>query len=321
MDSRQLADSSRTVYRSLWAGFVTYLRSHQVDFARVDSPLIKLYLEGSSMKLEQRERIHRLIERAFYDIAGNRVGAQNPAATAAVEKRHGWRRAERNDDTDFLDETEHRAAIAWIESAQAPQVERPKGRPEVSSTRAPAAWRFSRNQAACAVLLGGGVKPVELSHLSVNDVQFPFAASEGMPTPSNDIHLHVQATTAEERRLRMPAYAAGTLLQWVALLKSTAPGAAAAGDTFPLFPRAAGGGLLSVRSIERLVDAFFAGFERGPGAEGTTITPQLLRNSFAADLFERGMPREDVQALMGYRQELSATRLHAAWRSATGRSE
>ncbi|WP_025139679.1 site-specific integrase [Achromobacter sp. DH1f] len=318
MDSHKLATSSRTVYRSLWGGFVSYLRSHQVEFAQVDSDLIRLYLEGSEMRLEQRERIHRLIERAFNDIARTRVGAQNPAANAAVQRRNGWRLAERNDDTDFLSDSDHGAVVDWIESVQAPQVRRAKARPELSSKRAPAAWRFSRNRAACAVLLGSGVKPVELSHLSVNDVQCTLPGTEGQAMAPNAIEIHVQATTAEERRIRVPPWAGGALVHWLTELKSTAPAAANAGDTFPLFPRAAGGGVLSIRSIERLVETFFEGFQRSAGGDGSPITPQLLRNSFAAHLFSRGLGRDDVQTLMGYRQDLSATRLHAAWRVATG---
>jgi len=76
-----------------------------------------------------------------------------------------------------------------------------------------------------------------------------------------------------------------------------------------------------VRSVEYLVEGFFEGFVRLADAGDGRITPQLLRNSFAADLFARGLPREDVQERMGYFLDDSAARLHAAWRMATGRSE
>lgn len=360
MDSRKLADSSRVVYRSQWAGFVQYLDSHGVGFDRVDSSLIRTYLEGTEIKLEQRERIHRLIERAFNAIANNRLAATNPAASAAVARRQSWRLAERNDDTDFLDESDHKSAITWIESVQAPQVRRPKATTEVSSGRAPRAWVFSRNRAACAVLLSAGLKPSELRELAVNEVYCESPAGGSCGAASNDIQgrlpevefneglgsleataadhapavneeydrtigvrplvLLVRGTsTTRERRMRLPAYASAALASWIFTLRATAPGAAAEG--FPLFPRGTAGGSLSVRSIEYLVEGFFEDFARQEGAGDGRITPQLLRNSFAADLFARGVARDDVQQRMGYFVDDSVMRLHAAWRMATGRNE
>lgn len=361
MDSRKLADSSRVVYRSQWAGFVQYLDSHGVGFDRVDSSLIRTYLEGTEIKLEQRERTHRLIERAFNAIANNRLAATNPAASAAVARRQSWRLAERNDDTDFLDESDHKNAITWIESIQAPQVRRPKATTEVSNGRAPRAWVFSRNRAACAVLLSAGLKPSELRELAVNEVYCPSQQESGAGSASTDVQgrlpevesnedlsfveapgadpqpavneeyrsnpeafpelmLLVRGTsTTRERRLRLPAYASEALARWMIMLRATAPGAGA--DGFPLFPRGTAGGQISVRSVEYLVEGFFEGFARQGDADGGRITPQLLRNSFAADLFARGLPQEDVQERMGYFLDDSASRLHAAWRIATGRSD
>ncbi|WMD24057.1 site-specific integrase (plasmid) [Achromobacter seleniivolatilans] len=360
MDSRKLADSSRVVYRSQWAGFVQYLDSHGVGFDRVDSSLIRTYLEGTEIKLEQRERIHRLIERAFNAIANNRLAATNPAASAAVARRQSWRLAERNDDTDFLDESDHKSAITWIESVQAPQVRRPKATTEVSSGRAPRAWVFSRNRAACAVLLAGGLKPSELRELAVNEVYCESTRDDPNRAASNDIQgrllevefnegadlleatatEHAQAvneeydrassvrqlgllvrgtSTTRERRLRLPAYASAALASWISALRATAPGAAAEG--FPLFPRGSAGGRLSVRSIEYLVEGFFEGFARQEGAGESRITPQLLRNSFAAGLFARGVQLDDVQERMGYLIDDSARRLQAAWRLATAQPD
>lgn len=361
MDSRRLADSSRAVYRSQWAGFVQYLDSHGVGFDRVDSTLIRTYLEGTGLKLEQRERIHRLIERAFNAITTSQAATTNPAASAAVARRHSWRLAERNDDTDFLDESDHRRVIEWIASVQAPQVKRPSANPAVSRGRAPRAWVFSRNRAACAVLLSGGLKPSELRELAVNEVYCPSQQEQSPGNASNDIQrrlpevelnedpsaveaaaangqppvneeycagpvgvpqliLLVRGTsTTRERRLRLPAYACEALTRWMVTLRTTAPGASV--DGFPLFPRGTAGGQLSVRSVEYLVEGFFEGFARQEGAADDRITPQLLRNSFAADLFARGLPREDVQERMGYFLDDSVSRLHAAWRMATGRGE
>lgn len=360
MDSRKFRDSSRAVYRSQWAGFIQYLESKGVAFDRVDSLLIKTYLEGTGIKLEQRERIHRLIERAFNAIAGNRIAATNPAATAAVARRQSWRLADRNDDTEFMSENDHRDAITWIETAQAPQVKRSKGRPALSSGRAPRAWVFSRNKAACAVLLSAGLKPSELRRLAVNEVYCTVGPAPGVPPGANDIQgrllspadtesfghrgtvgvgreaavnevnrrgpqldnrvpdlsLLVRGTsTSRERRLHLPRYASQALAQWLAMLRATAPGAAAAPD-FPLFPSNTAGGTLTVRSIEYIVEAFFEGFQRQDGEGDMRMTPQLLRNSFAADLFAYGLALDVVQERMGYLINESAARLLAAWRAA-----
>lgn len=304
MDNRGLATSSRAVYRTLWAGFVRFLDTQQIDLGQVDATRIHAYLEGTDMKLEQRERVHRLIERAFIDITGTRAGAFNPASKAAVLRKQGWRAVTTNDDTDFLDEHAYREAVAWIESAQPPKIDRPQAQPRANSRRAPGAWRHRRDMAICAVLLGGGLKPSELRHLSVNEVH----------CSTNGIRLHIQPSNNEEREVELQAFATPILRAWLATLATTVPGAAAADSLVPVFLSAPAGGALTVRAVENTVARIFGDF---PYADGP-VTPQLLRNSFAAALFARDVPLETVQELMGYRQELSVARLHGSWRMATG---
>ncbi|RBL82382.1 site-specific integrase [Streptomyces cavourensis] len=363
MDSHKLKDSSRAVYRSQWAGFIQYLASKGIPFDRVDPPLIKAYLEGTSLKLEQRERIHRLIERAFNAIAESGISSNNPAAAAAVVGRQSWRLAKRNDDTEFLSENDHRNAVNWIETSRPPRVKRPRATLTVSSGRATRAWVFSRNRAICAVLLSAGLKPSELRQLAVNEVYDPTSADSTDTSATNgiqgclltvphnqslasketlgllgagkqlavneintqavssgqrcpDLALHVRATpTSRERRLQLPHYASAALVSWIATLRATSPGAAP-GDGFPLFPRSTAGGTLTVRAIEYLVEGFFDGFRRDDDEGNARVTPQLLRNSFAAALFACGLPLNVVQERMGYLINESAARLLAAWREA-----
>ena len=51
------------------------------------------------------------------------------------------------------------------------------------------------------------------------------------------------------------------------------------------------------------------------GAAAESISPQILRNSFAATLFASGETTLGVQNQLGFAEEISAARVKAAWDS------
>jgi site-specific recombinase XerD len=64
-----------------------------------------------------------------------------------------------------------------------------------------------------------------------------------------------------------------------------------------------------LRSVDALIEA--AGFA---GSRESRASPQTLRNTFAADLFETGVGPEQVGQWLGFAQPVSATRLYRAWK-------
>jgi hypothetical protein len=65
-----------------------------------------------------------------------------------------------------------------------------------------------------------------------------------------------------------------------------------------------------LRSVDALIDA--AGIAE---SRESRASPQTLRNTFAADLFETGVAPELVGEWLGFMQPVSAARLHRAWKT------
>jgi hypothetical protein len=65
-----------------------------------------------------------------------------------------------------------------------------------------------------------------------------------------------------------------------------------------------------LRAVDALVDA--AGIA---ASRQSRASPQTLRNTFAADLFESGVEAEQVGQWLGFVQGVSANRLYRAWQT------
>jgi site-specific recombinase XerD len=65
-----------------------------------------------------------------------------------------------------------------------------------------------------------------------------------------------------------------------------------------------------LRAIDALMEAAGVAQTRSERA-----SPQTLRNTFAADLFERGVDTDQVGQWLGFLQPISAGRLHRAWKT------
>ena len=65
-----------------------------------------------------------------------------------------------------------------------------------------------------------------------------------------------------------------------------------------------------LRAIDALMEAAGVAQTRAERA-----SPQTLRNTYAADLFERGFDIDRVGQWLGFLQPISAGRLHRAWKT------
>lgn len=80
-----------------------------------------------------------------------------------------------------------------------------------------------------------------------------------------------------------------------------------------VFPGSPNGRPMHKATVLRAIDALMeeAGIAQ---SRADRASPQTLRNSFAADLFERGTHADQVGQWLGFLQPISAGRLHRAWR-------
>jgi site-specific recombinase XerD len=110
------------------------------------------------------------------------------------------------------------------------------------------------------------------------------------------------------RRTRLSPFAVAALDAWLAERRASE----LAGTL--VFPASPSGRPMHkatmLRSVDALIDA--AGLAK---SRVLRASPQTLRNTFAADLFETGVAPDLVGQWLGFMQPVSASRLHRAWKT------
>ena len=64
-----------------------------------------------------------------------------------------------------------------------------------------------------------------------------------------------------------------------------------------------------LRAIDAIVES------AGPRRRAPRASPQTLRNTYAAELFEHDVPPERVGKWLGFMRPISSNRLHRAWKN------
>jgi integrase len=274
--------SSADVYRAQWGLFLEWLKAKRVNLKTVDRLAIEQFVTQLDIRKPQRVRYLRLIERVLDHVRQIELASTNPARFIAQDGEAPWRNARENEPTGFLSQGERAAFIAYLFS--------PLG--ELSAGQR---WRERRDRALVGVFLGGGVKTGEAAALSVRNFDW------------NQPWLTVEATnSALTRQTRLTPFAVALLNEWISERKT----AGLPGDL--LFPSTASGRVMHKATMLRSIDAvtLAAGIADSRTARAS---PQTLRNTFAADLFESGTTPERVGQWLGFQQEISAHRLYRAW--------
>lgn len=276
--------SSAEVYRAQWGQFLEWLDLRQKSLVTVDTQTIAEFVAGLDIKKPQRVRYLRLIERVLDHVREIESASTNPARFIAQDGEAAWRNARDNEPTGFLTHAERAALIAHLFSP-------------LATLSAPQRWRERRDRALIAVFLGGGLKTGEAGALSVSCV--------GMGSPWVTIE---SPNPMLIRRTRLAPFAVAILDAWLAERRLSE----LAGNL--VFPASPSGRPMHkatmLRAVDSLVDA--------TGIAATRVSrasPQTLRNTFAADLFETGVEAELVGQWLGFVQAVSANRLHRAWRN------
>jgi site-specific recombinase XerD len=277
--------SSAQTYRAQWGNFLDWLAERRIELDKTNKRTVGRFVATLSIRRPQRQRYLRIIERVFDEMRQSEAAATNPARPVAQRGDAAWRKAPDNEPTGFLLPAERATLIAQLFSPMTPLLS------------ATAQSKESRDRALVAVFLGAGVKVSEAKSLTVSCVN---GSDERILIEAANPHL--------SRRSRLMPFARVVLQRWIEVRRT----AGIAGEL--LFPGAPDGRPMHKATMLRAVDAQIDAAGIGQ-ARKARASPQTLRNSFAAELFESGAPPERIAEWMGFAQLLSANRLQTAWKN------
>ncbi|PVX78999.1 tyrosine-type recombinase/integrase [Paraburkholderia unamae] len=286
--SQELRRSSADVYRVQWGRFLEWLALKRKTIMTVDTGTIAEFVASLDVKKPQRLRYLRLIERVLDHVREIELASTNPARFIAQDGEAAWRNARENDPTGFLNAAERAAIVGRLFS---PLVE-----PSAAKQ-----WRERRDRALVAIFLGGGLKTGDAIALTLDCVAI---GSEWVTIEA--------ANPVFTRTTRLAPFAVDVLGAWLEARRLAGlPGQL-------VFPGSPSGRPMHKATVLRAIDALM---ETAGVAEtrAERASPQTLRNTFAADLFERGVDTDQVGQWLGFLQPISAGRLHRAWKIWTER--
>ncbi|WP_089341390.1 tyrosine-type recombinase/integrase [Burkholderia singularis] len=281
--SQQFRHSSAEVYRAQWGAFLGWLAKRQKTLATVDTETISHFVGELPIKKTQRVRYLRLIERVLDYVRKSELGSTNPARFIAQDGEATWRRARDNEPTSFLTPAERAALLAYLFSPL----------PSIGATL----WKERRDRALVAAFLGAGLKTGEARSITISCVNLGstmLTVPAAQPEFTRDTHLAsfaialFDAWLAERQRCEIP------------------------GDL--VFPASLSGRPMHKATMLRAVDTIIEAADIASSREARA-SPQTLRNTFAAELFENGVEPEKVGQWLGFAQSISANRLHRAWKN------
>jgi integrase/recombinase XerC len=286
--------SSLTIYEIQWRCFVKYIQERGGRITEVTATDVSSFLNSlHSENRDQRERYRQLLERIFASIHdGNPpTGYVNPAAFEHPETETEWTRVAGNLPTSFLTPAERGILIRYLESSMEEMA--PDDR-----------WRELRNRALVATFLGAGLKVAEATGLTVHC----------MAETDQDGWLEIGMRGSQYLRRVLPApFAVRILRHWMiermAGLELARDGGDQSEFLFPSHQR--GGRLHPVTPLRNTALIVCASGLSDSRAERSS--PQTLRNSFMAELFESGHTTREVASALGFETILTAERMKHAW--------
>lgn len=287
--SQDLRRSSADVYRVQWGRFLEWLALKRKTIMTVDTGTIAEFVASLDVKKPQRLRYLRLIERVLDHVREIELASTNPARFIAQDGEAAWRNARENEPTGFLNAAERAAIIGRLFS---PLVEQSAAK----------RWRERRDRALVAIFLGGGLKTGDAIALTLDCVAI---GSEWVTIEA--------ANPVFTRVTRLAPFAVDVLGAWLEARRlANLPGQL-------VFPGSPSGRPMHKATVLRAIDALME--EVGiTQTRSERASPQTLRNTFAAELFERGVETDQVGQWLGFLQPISAGRLHRSWQAWTERN-
>ena len=283
--ARGYRESSATVYRAMWRKWLRWAESRQRALADWSAGDIAAFLDESGLTKLHRYRYARLIERVFHQIeqlprGTSNPGTHNPASSAVQQKLAEGE----NDPTTFLSVAERIAIEVSLEV----------GANGSEAAANASAFKLARDRALVAVCNGAGLKVAQVQSLLLRQVGETLEMITVEPTRGPAY----QAPLLEAAR---PALAA-----WLAVRRH----AEVQGER--VFVADASGRVMHAASVYRRVEAWLAALP-ALTHRSERLSPQTLRNGYAAALFDAGAAPADVGYALGLRDQTSAWRLRAAY--------
>ncbi|MGI4984198.1 MAG: tyrosine-type recombinase/integrase [Janthinobacterium lividum] len=303
--SRNFRGSSADVYRAQFNHFLDWLGERGRTLMSTEPSLIDEFVGTLDVKRQQRARYLRIMERVFDDMFQEAASAGNPARPVARSVDAPWTDTRSNAPTGFLSESERERF--WGELARAVDDDAvdagdtaAAGARHADASRQPMHWRDVRDRALAALMLGCGLKLSEAETL-------PLRCILHSDTRSADARVLVEAADPRySRHVPVPPLALRIVERWLAARALAEVG----GDL--VFPAGRGGKPMHKATVLRAIDELV---ERAGllGVRTARISPQTLRNAYAATLFEAGESDELLAERLGFAQLVSSKRLRAAW--------
>ncbi len=305
---------TQRVYRTLWRRFVQELQLHKKHYAQVSPSDIRDFLSGlDEVRRPQRERYQQVIARAYEELCRQAGRTENPAIGPAINDplRQDWRQAPDNQATRFLSMAQRDDLIRALQN-------RLRVLTLASDMTVAARWREFRDMTIVALMLGTGLRPVELEALP------PAAVGVAAARPGQDLEededvletlwrdgkLLLSIPGSARREVAVPIWCEDIVRAWLDH-SGLADGRTGSSRLFPGSRR-----ISAARPQSQMNPATLARIVAKWGLTHMDLimTPQRLRNTFGAGLIERGYSLPEIEQIMGYAPgAASAWRLQAAW--------
>lgn len=294
--SDRIRVSSAEVYRAQWGRFVAWIEQKSIKLSEVDSKAISDFLASlAEDRRPQRDRYRKLIQRVLADLVEDTAqpGFLNPAAQAMREEGAKWKEADGNLPTSFLQPVERTLLVNHLIGALTTVKERDQ-------------WREARDRAMVGLCMGAGLKVSEIVALTVNCIEL----RDGTWITVRDLRSQYS------HRTRPFGYATQALTTWMHLRHrlGTEGDLVFPSDIKPFVKNDKTITGIHPATVKRITDTLIE--ESGVRAlrgDGHRASPQTLRNTFGAELFERGESAALVAEWMGFANTVSADRLQASW--------
>lgn len=320
--------SSRQIYQWLWGKFLRYLEEEGIGFLATEPNDITLFLSSLPIKRQQRERYQKIILRAFNDLT--EIIPNVPALTPHLIEdpfRRTWRNAPSNTPTQFLTlESQARFEAALARAFQELRSRRTSPSTVVNHKD----WKAMRDLAIVTLLYYCGIKPAELSVLSVSCISdvagtpsLNVGAYEGLPPqearasgrrdPNQDATHAWQAPGMGANRLvPLPRLAHRILSLWIEVREGDLHGLQ--GVPRHLFPGTRRPTMARPTSVMNMATLVRVVSDWSRAHAGIDTTAQRLRNTYGARLVEQDKSLDEIERLMGYAPgAASAFRLRSSW--------
>ncbi|WP_342051338.1 MULTISPECIES: tyrosine-type recombinase/integrase [unclassified Cupriavidus] len=285
---RGVSESSAKVYGFMWHKWMRWTRERKLPITAWEAHHIAAFLDESALHKNHRYRYARLIERVFQHLATLRPGMHNPASVAVRQKLADGENAP----TTFLAESERIAIEQCLTNVPA--------LPRNIAVNGPE-WRLYRDMALLALFYGAGIKVAQAKVLKRDAVS---GSAQTIVVPQK-MGKRVYQTRVELLEVARPAVRAWARL----LVRVSIPG-----DW--LFTSDLAGRAMHAASMFRRVTAQLEALGIADG-RASRLSPQTLRNTYAAIRFDRGDSLEEVAGALGFVDEASPYRLHrgyVAWK-------